>query len=616
MKKYIWIGRYESELMDSDYFDGSITIYGSNNRHNYAFSEEHKDDFTYDKFISFAVEKIYTLIKKNNNYRFLLYNELWGYDIIKKHPNLKYYLKLNNEAHLLEFLNNKILSRTWICSKHIKTPPFLIGNKNDCSYDAMKEYFEGYDTFIIQDCISEGGEGTIIIDKNNKVLCDRLSNQKTYIIAPYFYNALSLNVTIFCNKNGYIKFPISEQLFDNNYMFNGSDFISGNEIYLAYKDIINDFIDKTASLLIQNEYIGICGIDFVIDDEKILFIEFNPRFQGSSFLLNYYFKNTKLPLLQEIQLGLYQDNHSCSQLQSLIDCFVPYAWTYTSKSDSLEKIVLSDGKTVASIKYIYSYRISPSRISHLPTNYYNYFATKYKYILPDFENDILTEGPVLKNIFERYAERTVRNVLDCTCGIGVQAISLAKADLNVVGSDISSKELDIARKESEKRNLKIPYFVADCRKLEDTFKQQFDAIISIDSALNHLLCQEDITTALRSIYNRLFTGGIFIASFRDYDEMLKQKPIWAYPTRYHMTSNGSAIILRHLTWNNSICTSNQFYIDIPKDEQPKLFHNTYKQWAITRSELLSISRNVPFSKAFWLSPEESGFYQQIFCAIK
>lgn len=138
MKKYIWIGRYESELMDSDYFDGSITIYGSNNRHNYAFSEEHKDDFTYDKFISFAVEKIYTLIKKNNNYRFLLYNELWGYDIIKKHPNLKYYLKLNNEAHLLEFLNNKILSRTWICSKHIKTPPFLIGNKNDCSYDAMK----------------------------------------------------------------------------------------------------------------------------------------------------------------------------------------------------------------------------------------------------------------------------------------------------------------------------------------------------------------------------------------------------------------------------------------------------------------------------------------------
>ena len=83
-----------------------------------------------------------------------------------------------------------------------------------------------------------------------------------------------------------------------------------------------------------------------------------------------------------------------------------------------------------------------------------------------------------------------------------------------------------------------------------------------------------------------------------------------------MTSNGSAIILRHLTWNNSICTSNQFYIDIPKDEQPKLFHNTYKQWAITRSELLSISRNVPFSKAFWLSPEESGFYQQIFCAIK
>ncbi len=616
MEKYIWIGRCESELMDSGSFEGSITIYGSNFGRNFAFLEEYREDFIYDKFLSFVVEKIYMLIKKNDNYRFLLYNELWGYDIIKKHPNLKCYLKLNNEPHLLEFLSNKILSRTWMCSKHIQTPPFLIGNKNDCSYEAMKEYFEGYDTFIIQDCISEGGEGTIIINENNKELCDQLNNQRTYIIAPYFYNALSLNVTIFCNKSGYIIFPISEQLFDNNYMFNGSDFISGNEIYLAHKDLINDFIDKIASLLVQNEYIGVCGIDFVIDDERILFIEFNPRFQGSSFLLNYYFKNIKRPLLQEIQLGLYQDNYSSSQFKSLIDCFIPYAWAYTSKSDNLDKVILSDGKTVTSTKYIYSNRISTSRVSHLPTNYYNYFATRYKYILPDLENDILIEGPVLKNIFGRYAERTVCNVLDCTCGIGVQTISLAKAGLNVVGSDISSKELDIAKKESENRNLRIPYFVADCRKLEDTFEQQFDAIISIDSALNHLLCQEDITTALRSIYNRLLIGGIFIASFRDYDEMLKQKPMWAYPTRYHITSSGSAIILRHLTWNNNICTSNQFYIDIPKDEQPKLFHNTYKQWAITRSELLSIARNVPFSKTFWLSPEESGFYQQIFCAIK
>lgn len=616
MKKYIWIGRYESELMDSKSFEGSITIYGSNNAHNYAFLEEYNGGFIHDVFISFVIEKIYMLIKTNGNYRFLPYNELWGYDIVKKHPDLKCYVILNNELHLLEFLNNKILSRTWMCSKNIQVPPFLIGNKNDCSYETMKEYFEGYDTFIIQDCISEGGEGTIIINESNNQLCEQLNNQRTYIIAPYFYNALSLNITIICQQSGYIKFPVSEQLFDNNYRFNGSDFISGKEIYNTYKDIIDDFIDKIASILIQNEYIGLCGIDFVIDDEKILFVEFNPRFQGSSFLINYHFKQINLPLLQELQLKLYQYDHSIPQFERLTDCFVPYAWAYTSNNYISEKVKLSDGKINVSTKYVYSTRISSSQISHLPTNYYNYFATRYKYILPDLENDILTEGPVLKNIFERYAERTVCNVLDCTCGIGVQTISLAKVGLNVVGSDISSKELDIARKESENRNLRIPYFVADCRKLEDTFEQQFDAIISIDSALNHLLCQEDITTALRSIYDRLFTGGIFIASFRNYDEMLKQKPMWAYPTRYHITSSGSAIILRHLTWDDSICTSNQFYIDIPKDKQPKLFHNTYKQWAITRSELLSIACNVPFSKTFWLSPEESGFYQQVFCAIK
>ncbi len=616
MKKYIWIGKYESELMNSASFEGTITIYGSNYGNNYAFLEEQKKDFNYDEFISFIVEKIYALIKTNNNYRFLLYNELWGYDIIKKHSDLRHYLILHNEIHMLEFLNNKILSRTWMCSKHIQTPPFFIGNKKDCSYETMKEHFNGYDTFIIQDCVSEGGEGTIIIDENNKELCEQLNNQRTFIISPYFYNSLSLNMTVICNKSGCVKFPISEQLFDNNYMFNGSDFISGHEIYLAHKDMIDEFIDKIASILIQNEYIGVCGIDFVIDDEKIMFIEFNPRFQGSSFLLNYHFKQTNLPLLQELQLRLCKDDYYNSQIQSLYDCIVPYAWSYNSKSDHLERVILSDGKTSISIKNIYSNRISSSQISHLPTNYYNYFATKYKYILPDWEKDILTEGPILKNIFKRYAERNVHNVLDCTCGIGVQTISLAKVGLNIVGSDISSKEIDVARKESKSRNLKISYFVADCRKLEDTFKQQFDAIISIDSALNHLLCPEDISVALHSIYNRLFTGGIFIASFRDYDEMLIKKPMWAYPTRYHTTPNGSAIILRHLTWNDNICTSNQFYIDLPNNGEPKLFHNTYKQWAITRSELLSIAHDIPFSKVFWLSPKESGFYQQIFCAIK
>ena len=72
MEKYIWIGRCESELMDSGSFEGSITIYGSNYGRNFAFLEEYREDYIYDKFISFVVEKIYMLIKKNDNYRFLL----------------------------------------------------------------------------------------------------------------------------------------------------------------------------------------------------------------------------------------------------------------------------------------------------------------------------------------------------------------------------------------------------------------------------------------------------------------------------------------------------------------------------------------------------------------
>ena len=140
--------------------------------------------------------------------------------------------------------------------------------------------------------------------------------------------------------------------------------------------------------------------------------------------------------------------------------------------------------------------------------------------------------------------------------------------------------------------------------------------LSIDSALTHLLDEENMYKALCSIYERLECDGIFIASFRDYNKMIEEKPEWAYPTRYKKTKNGYAIVIRHFDWDDDRCTSSQFYIEVENQKEPKLFYSTYKQWAITRERLSKISKRIPFSKSFWLFPDETGFYQPIFCAIK
>ena len=44
----------------------------------------------------------------------------------------------------------------------------------------------------------------------------------------------------------------------------------------------------------------------------------------------------------------------------------------------------------------------------------------------------------------------------------------------------------------------------------------------MDNALPHMLSKENLHCAIESISNQTDKGGIFVASIRDYDELLKQ----------------------------------------------------------------------------------------------
>src|SRR5215212_10006209 len=54
-------------------------------------------------------------------------------------------------------------------------------------------------------------------------------------------------------------------------------------------------------------------------------------------------------------------------------------------------------------------------------------------------------------------------VLDCTCGIGTQALPLAVLGYNVTGTDLSQRSVERARMEARARGLQIDLEVADVR---------------------------------------------------------------------------------------------------------------------------------------------------------
>lgn len=205
--------------------------------------------------------------------------------------------------------------------------------------------------------------------------------------------------------------------------------------------------------------------------------------------------------------------------------------------------------------------------------------------------------------------------MDCTCGIGIQAISLALLGYNVTGTDISKRELLWEKQEANKRNVKIDFLYADCRFLENYINKKYDAIISIDSALPHLLNRQNFILAFSSIYNHLSEGGVFLSSYRDYASLLKSKPDMAYPVRFKKENDIEYTIFRRWKWENNIIHSRQYVIEETKNTST-LLTSDYSQWAITKDELFSIAQEVGFRSIYWLEPKDSGFSQPILCLLK
>lgn len=57
----------------------------------------------------------------------------------------------------------------------------------------------------------------------------------------------------------------------------------------------------------------------------------------------------------------------------------------------------------------------------------------------------------------------------------------------------------------------------------------FDIVLSADNAIPHLLTEADLHKAFQNIYSKLNRNGVFLATIRDYDVLVKEKPPTTQP---------------------------------------------------------------------------------------
>jgi 2-polyprenyl-3-methyl-5-hydroxy-6-metoxy-1,4-benzoquinol methylase len=135
----------------------------------------------------------------------------------------------------------------------------------------------------------------------------------------------------------------------------------------------------------------------------------------------------------------------------------------------------------------------------------------------DWRAEVVRQGEVLDHLIRRQVGPSASTVLDCTCGIGTQAIGLAMRGYTVHATDLSPVAVARAAREALSFGAALTFDVADFRTLATKQSATFDVVLCGDNTPAHLLEEADLRVATAQMRARLKPGGVLLASLRDYD---------------------------------------------------------------------------------------------------
>jgi SAM-dependent methyltransferase len=243
--------------------------------------------------------------------------------------------------------------------------------------------------------------------------------------------------------------------------------------------------------------------------------------------------------------------------------------------------------------------------------FYDGLAEEYGALFEDWWAAAQWHGAVVAQVLADLGVEPPARVLDATCGIGTQALPLAARGFHVTGSDISAGAVARARREADARGIEVQLEVADVREPRAS---GFDAVISCDNALPHLLTDDDLAAALRSIRACLRDGGLLLASLRDYDALAAERPA-GVPITLHGEPGSRHGAGQAWTWSDDgdqVAISLFTLAEEGCGWRTSAHETTYR--ALRRDTLTAALHTAGFADVRWLRPDESGYYQPIVLA--
>ncbi|MGW4808726.1 class I SAM-dependent methyltransferase [Kitasatospora sp. NPDC004272] len=246
-------------------------------------------------------------------------------------------------------------------------------------------------------------------------------------------------------------------------------------------------------------------------------------------------------------------------------------------------------------------------------DFYDELARDYHLIFRDWDASMAHQAKVLDELLHSRLGPGPHRILDCSCGIGTQAIGLALAGHEVLGSDLSPLATTRAAAEAAARVARLPAVAADMRQLP--FQSSvFDVVLCADNSLPHLLSGQDVQEALAGMRRVLRDDGLLVISLRDYDDARRAKPATT-PPQVSEIPDGKVINFQLWHWHEDGERYDLEHFQLTPAQNTwnvRVRRSTY--WALTRRQLTDFVTEAGFTDITWHTADSSGYYQPVLTA--
>ena len=157
-------------------------------------------------------------------------------------------------------------------------------------------------------------------------------------------------------------------------------------------------------------------------------------------------------------------------------------------------------------------------------------ARDYEWLFPDEaiggSGTVGATSPGSKDLLEGILETLPpgARVLDSACGIGADAMALARRGFNVTASDGSASMVAEARRRCLQFGVEMDITQSSWQDLPDRVPGAFDLILCLGNSLVHTATKSAMISSLAGIKQVLSPGGVLVIDSRNWEYLYESRP--------------------------------------------------------------------------------------------